>query len=372
MKLEVIGGESLIEAFMGMLGLDFSQGITILNALELDALQDCPGQDLLIYQTDNYPKASKVREKLSAYFPPEHPVTLVTMGQAGKEGAKINKMPLHELVTQEACFPAAFYVPSLPGGLGSLLKLMETLRSPAGCPWDREQDHRSLRPYVLEEAYEVVDAINKGDRASLVEELGDLLLQVVFHAQIAREKGAFNIYHVIDGIVEKIIRRHPHVFSSLKLTSSKEVLKTWQEIKEGENEARRDLANTGRELPALLRANKIQSRAAALGFDWPDIKGALEKLAEELAELKAVYNTADTDKIEEELGDVFFALVNVSRFLQINPEVALTAANDKFCRRFAYIDKQVKERGGDFSQFNLEQLDAWWEEAKKNNNDGKK
>ncbi len=370
-KLEVIGGESLIEVFMGILGLDFSQGITILNASELDPLQDLPREDLLIYQADNPLAASKVQEKLTAYFPADYPVTLVTIGQAVEE-AEINKIPLHALDSQKAGCPSALYVPALPGGLGSLLKLMETLRGTEGCPWDREQDHRSLRPYVLEEAYEVVDAINKGDQASLVEELGDLLLQVVFHAQIAREEGAFNIYHVIEGIAEKIIRRHPHVFGSLKLANSKEVLKTWQEIKEGENKARGDLAKTGRELPALLRANKIQSQAAALGFDWPDIKGASEKLAEELKELKIVYNTADSDKIEEELGDVFFALVNVSRFLYINPEVALAAANDKFCRRFSYIEKQVKKRGGDFSQFSLEQLDAWWEEAKKISNDGKK
>ncbi len=255
-----------------------------------------------------------------------------------------------------------------PGGdhaLWRLRRIMTALRSPGGCPWDRVQTHHSLRGCLIEEAYEVIAAIERDDAAALREELGDLLLQVLFHSEIAREEGRFDLDAVIKGIAVKLIRRHPHVFGAAGETTPGGAVDRWEKVKELEREAQSSgLMQVDPALPSLLRACKIQQRAASAGFDWPSLEGAVDKLKEEAAELADAYHRRLPDRIEEEYGDFLFAAVNVARFLKLNPEMALGKAVEKFLDRFAHITVQAAKRNRPVNSFSLEQLDRWWEEAK--------
>ena len=246
--------------------------------------------------------------------------------------------------------------------LDRLRAIVAALRAPGGCPWDREQSHTSLRGGLLEEAYEVVAAIDAADDANLCEELGDLLLQVVFHAQLGAEEGRFDFDAVARGISEKLVRRHPHVFGEAECADSADVLKKWEEIKRAEkgDVAVSLLDGVSPGLPALLHAEKVQKRVAKVGFDWPDAAPVFDKVREELAEL----STAATEEQEEELGDVLFSVVNLARKLKINPETALAAANRKFERRFRAIEILARDRGLEMEKMSLADLDVLWEEAK--------
>ncbi len=249
--------------------------------------------------------------------------------------------------------------------LKELLQIMRTLRGPEGCPWDREQTHETLKRHLLEEAYEAIDAIDQKDESALCDELGDVLLQVVFHAQLAAEAGAFTMEDVIRGISKKMLFRHPHVFGSrTDINTADEVLGIWEILKsqEGEKDKPKALMDIPRILPALLRAQKIQEKAARVGFDWPLVDGAWDKVTEELEEVRAAQSKEEQ---KEEMGDVFFALVNVCRFLGINPEEALDSANEKFRRRFGYIDQIRQEQDLEWPDMSLEDMDALWQEAKK-------
>ncbi|PKM83649.1 MAG: nucleoside triphosphate pyrophosphohydrolase [Firmicutes bacterium HGW-Firmicutes-13] len=252
----------------------------------------------------------------------------------------------------------------LDSALYSLVEVMDKLRAPGGCPWDRKQTHGSLKPYLIEEAYEVIHAINQGDMKALREELGDLLLQIVFHSQLASEEEAFTLQEVIDEIKEKIIRRHPHVFGTETIKDVRSVSLKWSEIKKQEKH-REGLFYNPEGLPALKRAQKVQQQAARYGFDWDNIEGAWDKIIEELKELENVYNKGNRDRIEEEVGDLIFAVVNVSRFLEIDAELALSSTVEKFLRRMRFIEERVKEEGKEFYDYNLEQLDKLWDDAKK-------
>jgi tetrapyrrole methylase family protein/MazG family protein len=250
-----------------------------------------------------------------------------------------------------------------------LKTVMARLRGPDGCPWDREQTHRSLRPYLIEEAYEVLEAIDSGQSARLKEELGDLLLQIIFHSQIARETEEFDIEEVIDGIVEKLKRRHPHVFGERKVKDSREVVKGWERIKQREAQGKRKadrsiLSGVPRELPALLKAHRVQEKASRVGFDWDHIDQVFAKVEEELAEFRAAYRRHDRQEVEEELGDVFFALVNLARFLETNPEDALRRTIDKFITRFQHVESRLHQRGLKPQEVGLKEMDRLWDEAK--------
>lgn len=248
-----------------------------------------------------------------------------------------------------------------------LLEIMRLLRSPDGCPWDREQTHESIRSDFLEETHEALEAINNGDAAALEEELGDVLLQVVFHSRIEEEKGVFSFADVVDGICKKLIVRHPHVFGQVTVDSTGQVLQNWDAIKRetkgGKTQAEL-LSAVPRSLPALMRAGKVQNRARRVGFDWPDISGALEALDSESAELKEALASGDAAAIEEEMGDLLFSAVNVSRFAGTDAEQALTRSTDKFVRRFAVVEKLAAERGIDMAAAGIEKLDELWAEAK--------
>lgn len=241
-----------------------------------------------------------------------------------------------------------------------IIRIMDELLSPQGCPWDREQNHKSLIRYLIEESYEVVEAIELNDMGKLKEELGDLLLQVVFHAAIAERAGAFNFNDVVDVVVEKMIRRHPHVFGQMDLKTSDQVLQNWDEIKKQEGR-KKILEGIPLSLPALMRADKLQSKAARVGFDWSNAAEAFEKALEEAEEL---VQAKDEEDINEEMGDLFFALVNVARLKNIDPEQALQRCNDKFTRRFEYIENKLMEKGESLQEVKLEEMDKLWDEAK--------
>lgn len=246
-----------------------------------------------------------------------------------------------------------------------LLRIMEILRAPDGCMWDREQDHQSIRRNFIEETYEVCEAIDEQDPEHLKEELGDVLLQVVFHTQMEKEKGVFDIGDVADGICKKLIYRHPHIFGTVEVGSSEEILRNWDELKRKEKHQKSDtdtLASVAKSLPGLIRAEKLQKKAAKVGFDWENAQGALEKVGEELDEVKRAI-AGDGDP-EEEIGDLLFAAVNVARHLKVDPERAMEKTCNKFIRRFADMEQQAKEENKALSGLSLAELDTLWNRSK--------
>ena len=248
-----------------------------------------------------------------------------------------------------------------------LCKIMAALRAPGGCPWDIEQTHESIKKSFIEETYEVIEAINKKDKELLCEELGDVMLQVVFHAQMEKENGSFDINDVCDGICKKLIERHPHVFGEVKVNSTEDVLDNWDKIKRKSKKQKtqgESMKKVPLELPALMRAEKIQQKARKAGFDWDNINGAYEALESEIKELKEAQSGSDKAEIQNELGDVLFSVVNVARFLDVDPEEALTASNNKFLERYLIVEKLAEERSIDMNNTPIDELDRLWGEAK--------
>ncbi len=265
-----------------------------------------------------------------------------------------------------------------PGALfEKLVALQARLRSPRGCPWDREQTHQSLRTYLIEETYEVLEALDSGDDAKLASELGDLLLQIVFHAQLACEVGRFDVRDVIEHIHAKMVRRHPHVFGDVRAKTSSQVLKNWEQLKAEERHAESGggasaarsasslLDGLPKTLPALLEAYQLTRRAARVGFDWDDIEGLLEKLKEETTELREALGPADRWRLEEEVGDLLFVAVNVARFLGIDPEIALKKANRKFTARFRQMEQQAARQGRSLAGASKDDLENLWAASKR-------
>ena len=248
-----------------------------------------------------------------------------------------------------------------------LVNIVTLLRSPGGCPWDIEQTHESIRKNFIEETYEVIEAIDKADPALLREELGDVLLQILLHTEMEREKGVFDFDDVCNEIAQKLIIRHPHVFGSVTVSSTDEVLTNWDAIKRETKKQKtvtESILSIPREFPALMRAQKTQHKAAKVGFDWPDVTGALDKVGEETAEVKAALASGDPAKVADELGDLLFAAVNVCRFAHTDAEEALTFATDKFTDRFRLVERYIAAEGKDFGDYTLSQLDEFWERAK--------
>lgn len=250
-----------------------------------------------------------------------------------------------------------------------LVAIMARLRAPGGCPWDREQNFDSIKPYTLEETYEVLEAIDRRDYAGLCEELGDFMLQAVFYAQIAQEEGHFSIADSLDAINEKLVRRHPHIFSDGDAKTSDQVLKRWEEIKAVEKSERGEvpkgrLDGIPRALPALMEGLKISQKAAKTGFEWPDFDQVLEKFHEETAELAEARARGSQDEIEDELGDLLFTVVNMARWLNVDPEQALRRTNSKFRARFAHVEHALAAQGKTLEQSTLEEMETLWQQAK--------
>jgi MazG family protein len=247
-----------------------------------------------------------------------------------------------------------------------LVKLMTTLRGPNGCPWDREQTLPTLKPFIIEEAYETVDAIDNDDRRALAEELGDLLLQAVFVAEVTREEGSFDIYDAITAIHDKLVRRHPHVFADVEAGDAEQVLVNWEKLKneERKSENKSILAGVPQSLPALLKASRLTEKAARVGFDWRRTEDVFDKLEEELGELREAVGSGDASRIHDELGDLLFTIANIARKMNVNAEEALQSTNRKFTSRFQSMERAVRETSRNLDELTLEEMDTLWDAAK--------
>ena len=378
-RVTIKAGMSFIDNIITTLELDPTKGFVVLDALAYENRQVTGSCHLIFTQVYSRLVASDLKLSLLEVYPHDHPVVIVrAAGIAGAE--KIIRAPLYELdhgdhfdhltsvyvsprtseqhpVNRDSRYP-----------LDPLVDVMEKLLSPEGCPWDRQQDHFSLKPYLLEEVYEVIEAIDSKDMHKLEEELGDLLLQIVFHAMLAQKRGDFTNNDVIETITKKMIHRHPHVFGDISVKTAEEVLVNWEKIKAGEKETPQTgspaiMGNLNKALPALILAEETQKRARKVGFDWNDVAGAWDKLFEEINELKEAYR--EKINVEEEIGDLLFAVVNIARFAGISPEVALINTVHKFIRRFNYIEQHIVENGGKWEDKSLAYLDDLWEKAKK-------
>jgi tetrapyrrole methylase family protein/MazG family protein len=320
-----------------------------------------PDMPVLLIGVHSAELALHLKNVLLTTYPKQQVVYIV-------ESRKKKEERLGELGEDNYSESLCWYIPPLGEGISfeSFAEIIAHLRAPNGCPWDREQTHETLRKHLLEESYETIAAIDSGDFTSMREEFGDLLLQVVLQAQIANEEGQFNINQVIQGIYSKIVRRHPHVFGDLKLEGVEGVLANWEKLKEAErkNNGQKEkglLDGIPVALPALSQAQEYQDRAARVGFDWPEIEGVLDKVKEEIEEIK----NAETDfELASEIGDLFFALVNVARWKSVDAESALRGTNKKFKRRFGYVEQDAKKNGRNLSDLNLEEMDALWNQAK--------
>jgi len=368
--VEIIPGVSFLEPTFASLRLDPLPQITILDALKLQTGHFPtfpPDQPALIVQVYSREIASNTKLTLMAVFPDLHPVVLIHDAGTGNE--RIEELPLYEIDRSQLIENrSVLYVPPLPEGssLESFQEIIAHLRAPDGCPWDREQDHQSLRPNLLEEAFEALEAIDADDPDAMQEEFGDLLLQIVLHAQIASEYGEFTMSDIIRGIYSKLIQRHPHVFADLDLEEPDAVIKNWEAIKAQEREQNGEgekslLEGVPVSLPALTQAETYQKRAARVGFDWEDLQGVLAKIPEEIGELKA---EKDLGRQAAEIGDILFSVVNVARWLKVDAESALRGANQRFKARFTHIEKEARATGRELSKMSLEELDQLWEQSK--------
>ena len=371
-EYKIMPAVSFIDAMIEGLKIDPIEGLKVIDSFDIGNQILDKRIGTIITQVYNQLIASEVKLKLLEQYNDETEIYYVRA--AGIEGQEsIRKIPLFELDMQEDIdYLTSIYIPrdlNNKKDFNDLLSIIESLRGEDGCPWDKEQTHESLKKALIEESYEVVDAIDQEDDDSLIEELGDVLLQIVFHASIGKEDGYFDISDVIQGICDKMINRHPHVFRNADgLNSSEEVLVKWDELKKrekGYDNLVEEMKGITKGLPALLRAHKVQEKAKKVGFDFDDVNFAINKVKEELNEVINVYNTENVEKIKEEIGDLFFSCVNVARFLKVDEELALNYTIDKFIKRFAYIEKSAKEKNIELTDMSLEEMDKLWEISKK-------
>ena len=397
LELAIKPSMSFLDLAYVALGIDPIAGLRIIDAQDFGAIADAGQYPLMITQVYSQLVASDLKIALMENLPDEY--ELYFLRNMGLEDEECRPVKLFELDRQPKIdHLTSVYIPpmgedeNMPCGIMAfgedeeeeavenmvdtasfddvdiqpLVDVMRTLREPGGCPWDREQTHASIRSNMIEEVYEYLEAVDAEDTEGMREELGDILMQIVFHARMAEEAGRFDLQDVIDEVVDKLIRRHPHVFGETKVTGSDEVLVNWEAIKKTEKTERKHvLDGVTQGLPALLRAYKLQSKAAKVGFDWPDVKGVWDKVQEELAELQEALASGDRAAAENELGDVLFALVNYARHQKIEPEVALNGTNNRFAKRFAHVESCVEESGKAWQDFSLDELDQFWDEAKR-------
>lgn len=347
-----------------------------------NAVGDVPGQQqrlpwrapvptslLVISQLCDLYTTATVGQWLARYYPSEHMVYLIPASTS--TDSSVQPIPISQLSQVEVGDEdASLLVPGLAETdnvrtFAGLMQLTRTLRAPGGCAWDREQTHATLKPHLLEETYEVLDALDSGEPVQLAEEMGDLLYQITLHSQIAAEASAFTIEDVIENVVRKLIGRHPHVFGDMELESSQDVLAVWESFKQKQKPKRTSvLEEIPKGLPALPQSNLMQKRAAHVGFEWPAVSDVLDKVEEELRELRVEIESGEKDQQREELGDIFFALVSVARHLKIDPEEALRRANRKFAGRFGQVEATVSERGQALRDLSPPELDALWNQMK--------
>ncbi|PWW19014.1 tetrapyrrole methylase family protein/MazG family protein [Cytobacillus oceanisediminis] len=369
-EIEIGGGQSFLDPLFQALKIDPIEGFQLLDGTDLNRDEIEVEQHVIIGQVYDQFAASEVKLTLMEKLPYDYEVFIVTA--AGSKEEKIRKVPLHELDhDMELNNLTSVYVPPakdetiLYKGFSKLRSIIAELRGPNGCPWDLKQTHGSLKKYLIEEAYELIEAIDNEDSDHMAEELGDVLLQVMLHAQIGEDEGYFTIDDVIQGLSEKMVRRHPHVFGNVQAENEEEVLKNWQSIKQEEKGEKQEfiMDNVPKSFPNLMRAAEIQKKAAKVGFDWKEVEPAWEKVKEEISEFESEARNKSS-QMEAEFGDILFALVNIARFYKIDAEEATRKTNEKFIRRFSYVEERVKESGRNFEDYTLEQLDEYWNEAK--------
>lgn len=379
------------------LGIDPIAGLRIIDAQDFGAIADAGQYPLMITQVYSQLVASDLKIALMENLADDYEIYFLR--NMGLSDAECRPVQLFELDRQpQIDHLTSVYVPPLgdeemPSAIMAfgedkdadaeaaedmvattsfddvdiqpLVDVMRTLREPGGCPWDQEQTHASIRSNMIEEVYEYLEAVDADDTEGMREELGDMLMQIVFHARMAEEADRFDLQDVIDEVVDKLIRRHPHVFGETKVQGSDEVLVNWEAIKKTEKTERKHvLDGVTQGLPALLRAYKLQSKAAKVGFDWPDVSGVWDKVQEELGELQEALASGDKLAAEKELGDVLFAIVNYARHHKIEPEVALNGTNNRFAKRFGHVEACVEASGKNWQDFSLSELDKFWDEAK--------
>ncbi|TAK12203.1 MAG: nucleoside triphosphate pyrophosphohydrolase [Anaerolineae bacterium] len=370
LTVEVVEGLSFLEPTWTALTADPLPHTSIVDALDLMTAHHPPfppSYPALIAQVHSNFVAGEVKITLMALYPDEHPVRLVHA--AGTPQQLVEDLPLHAIdQSAHTGLLTSLYLPPLAANTAfeDFQELIAHLRAPEGCPWDREQDHQTLRPNLMEEAFEALAAIDADDPAALREELGDLLLQIVLHAQIAAEYGEFNMSDILLGIHTKLVRRHPHVFGDADIKDAEKVIQNWEKLKEQERKANGEkvkglLDGIPVAMPALAVADAYQKRAARVGFEWPEIRGVWDKLDEELAELKAAQTP---EHVAEEMGDVLFVVANLARWLKVDPETALRQTNAKFSTRFAAIEAEARRQNRELSSMSLEEMDAVWNKAK--------
>lgn len=320
-----------------------------------------PDVDLLVVGIDSGKMAAQVRTVLLTVYAGSHFVSVVENGEKKEE-------KLADFGNADYSFPVSLFIPSLGEGTSfeAFAEIVAHLRAPDGCPWDKEQTHQTLRKHLLEESYETLSAMDANDVDGMREEFGDLLLQIILNSYIAYQDREFTFTEVVKHIYDKIVRRHPHVFGNLKLDGVEGVLQNWEKLKEKERKGKKEekgiLDGIPAALPALSQAQEYQDRAARVGFDWPEIEGVLDKIREEIEEIKTA---ANPEQVRAELGDLFFVLVNLARWRDVDAESALREANMKFKKRFAYVEKGAKEQGRNLSDMKLEEMDSFWNEAKR-------
>ncbi|QHS23893.1 nucleoside triphosphate pyrophosphohydrolase [Virgibacillus sp. MSP4-1] len=372
-QIHIGQGHSYLDALFASLKIDPVEGFQFLDATSFKRLEVQFDQHVVFTQVYDQMIASEVKLTLMEDLPDHYPVTVVHAAGSDEEWTK--EVPLFEL---DRSVPLSnlisVYVPPAPPELrhhqfNRLREVIAILRGPDGCPWDRKQTHESLRPYLLEEAYEVIEAIDEQDDEKLADELGDVLLQVMLHGQIGEDEGYFSVDDVIRHITDKMVRRHPHVFGNVNLNTSDEVVKTWDEIKRDEKggvEEESIVDDIEKSLPALLIAFELQKKTGKVGFDWEDFQPVFDKIMEEIKEFKQSLAKQTTTEMEKELGDILFSIVNLARHYKINPEIALQRSNQTFKRRFQFIEKRTKEQGKTLNDMTLEEMDQLWNEAKSN------
>ncbi|MFJ7186967.1 bifunctional methyltransferase/pyrophosphohydrolase YabN [Lysinibacillus xylanilyticus] len=370
-KLVIEGGQSFLDPIFGALKIDPIEGFQLLDGTSFSMHDINMRQHILIAQVYDTFSASEVKLTLMEKYDDEYPVTVVTA--AGSSQEKLVTVPLYELdQSVEVDNLTTVYVPPVKSQEDALRdwttfrQIIAVLRGPNGCPWDQKQTHESLKKYLLEEAHEYLAAVDAEDDFAMIEELGDVLLQVFLHAQIGEDQGYFTLEDVLASISEKMIRRHPHVFGDVSVEDAEGVVANWEVIK-AEEKGISDkplLKEEYRASSALQTAYNYQKRAAMVGFDWPDVDGAWDKFAEEWQEFRNEVTKGTSASRLDEFGDVLFTLVNLARFYKLSPEEAMLHANEKFASRFGYVEAKVKESGKPFSDYTLEQLDVFWNEAK--------
>lgn len=370
LPLKIVSGLSLLEPVFAALGIDPYPRLVLMDAIELSQAhvpEFPPDMPVLVAQIYSRMVAAEVKMTLNTVYPDDHPVRLVHA--AGTKDEIIEDIHLYEIDRSEHIgLLTVLYVPPLGEGTSfeAFQEIVAHLRAPNGCPWDREQTHESLRPHLMGEAYEALAAMDSGDPAEMSEEFGDLLLQIVLNAQIASEEGEFTMADVFKGIYDKIIRRHPHVFSDVILDGVQGVLKNWEKLKAVERSNSHDpekglLDGVPLALPALSQAQEYQDRAARVGFDWKEVTGVLDKIAEEIKEVREVTNEQE---LINEMGDLLFALVNLARWKKVDAESALRTTNKRFKKRFSFVERGAKKQGRKMSEMSIDEMEALWQEAK--------